>query len=73
MLGFYLEKNMQHIIDSIQLSQPLHRPFIIAISGFGGPGKTTLAQTLKEKDLLEKYHLDQADTAIHTSKTNDEI
>ncbi len=50
MLGFLLEKIMQEILTAIQkLKQPTGRPLVIAISGFGGSGKTTLAGTLKSQ------------------------
>jgi predicted kinase len=40
----------QALIHQIQaLSKPRKRPLIIAISGFGGSGKTTLANTLKSQ------------------------
>ena len=41
---------MQKVLELIQnLELPAGRPALVAISGFGGSGKTTLAQQLKDK------------------------
>ena len=41
---------MQEILTAIQkLTQPKDRPLIIAISGFGGAGKSTLAEKLHQE------------------------
>jgi uridine kinase len=43
---------MQEILYAIQkLKKPKRRPLIIAISGYGGSGKTTLAEALKRQSL----------------------
>jgi uridine kinase len=49
MLGFRLEKQMTLLQQIEALPHPTSRPLIIAISGFGGSGKTTLADTLKQQ------------------------
>ena len=54
---------MQEVLSTIQkLTQPKDRPLVIAISGFGGAGKSTLAAKLKEQLAAQIVSIDSFST-----------
>src|SRR5579863_3829467 len=63
-------KDFDELVESIKKTRRKHNTFLIGIDGFGGSGKSTVAQKLKE-ELENVTIVEMDDFYIHSLKRTD--